>query len=161
MSLTVREVKAWLATLQDTDHVGIGEDDMTLRLADARANETALEIGMALSTAYLIGSGQSPDPEVPSPCVYCGRPIEHVNDGGCGFYAYRREADGTHTVVLFCWSQSCHRLATDLNFREASDRVWECCDVFMTHDSPCVDCGAEPPPWTTEVGPDDGEALAS
>ena len=55
MSMMVREVKDWLATLNDDDAIGISEDDeMTLRLADERYDEPVwLEIGMALSNDYV------------------------------------------------------------------------------------------------------------
>lgn len=45
MSMTVREVRAWLSSLDDDDKVGIGEDGMTLR--PVHEQESYLEVGCA------------------------------------------------------------------------------------------------------------------
>ena len=55
----------------------------------------------------------------PAPCIFCGKPIEHVNDGGIGWLLGAR-VDGESRVYRHGHSGPC---AADIGARDLAVRV--------------------------------------
>jgi hypothetical protein len=73
---------------------------------------------------YVLAGRQIPDRPVPdslavhpAPCIFCGKPIEHVNDGGIG-WLLGALVDGESRTYLYCNTGPCARASAPW--------IWRC-----------------------------------
>lgn len=75
--------------------------------------------------AYLLTGRQLPEDyntADPHPCIFCGAPIFHINDGGTGMYVNAR-VDGEDQTFLYCAEKLCPQLRADEEYEHS---VWRC-----------------------------------
>lgn len=75
-------------------------------------------------------------------CIFCGRRIKHVNDGGSGWMVGAR-VHGEARYFLYCAVPRCPQLKADSRFEHS---IWRCgcvADYVENVGSHCVNCSRE------------------